>query len=157
MKKSIIFLLITMLFSACAATKTVYVPAETVHKIEYRDSLIRVIDTVKVEIPKEKIVEVIPQIDTSRIETKIAYSVAYLDTDNKVIHHTLENKPEGLKTIIDTVVVIKTRTEYMEKPYIQEIEVPTPYIPKIFWAALWFSIGVIILIFLKLYLKFKGL
>lgn len=157
MRKYVFFFLVILFFSACATTKTVYVPTESVHKIEYRDSVIRIVDTVKIEIPREKIIEVVPQLDTSVLETKLAISTAYLDTDNKVIHHTLENKPNSLKTAIDTVVVIKTKTEYLEKPVIQEIEKPIKYVPKIFWVALWFSIGVIILIVLKLYLKFKGL
>ena len=156
MRKYVIFFLVILFFSACATTKTVYVPTESVHKIEYRDSVIRIVDTVKIEIPKEKIIEVVPQLDTSVLETKLAISTAYLDTDNKVIHHTLENKPNSLKTAIDTVVVIKTKTEYLEKPVIVEVEKEVKYIPKIYRYAMWFSLTVLLMIGLKLFSKFKG-
>lgn len=156
MKKILKNIWILSIFLLWGCTKTVYVPTETIYKTEVRDSIIYFKDTIEVRIPEEKIVEVLPEIDTSFLETNIASSVAYLDRDNKTLHHTLENKPTSLKTVIDTVIVTKVVKEYLEKPYIQEIEVPTPYIPKIFWAALVFSIVVIIVIVLKIYLKFKG-
>ena len=141
----------------CAATKTVYVPTENTHRIEYKDSIIHIKDTVIVEVPKEVIREVKPIIDTSRLETKIAISEAFVDTVSMKLHHTLKNKPNSLKTAIDTIVIVKTKTEYLEKPVIVEVETPLPYVPKIFWAALVFSIVVIIVIVLKIYLKFKGM
>lgn len=153
--KNLVFFLLFFFSVSCVPTKTIYVPTENTHRIEYRDSIVHIVDTLKVEIEKEKIVEVKPIIDTSRLETKIAISEAFVDTVSMKLHHTLKNKPNGLKMAIDTVVIVKTKTEYLEKPVIQEIEVPVKYIPKVFWFTLWFSILGVIFIIIKIYLKFK--
>lgn len=117
-----LLIIFSIILMGCA--KTVYVPVQGETKIEIRDSLIRVVDTIRVEIPKEKIVEVLPQLDTSRIETKLAISTAYLDTNKKTINHTLEHKKGALKAKIDTVFITQTKTEYKDKVVIQEVEVP---------------------------------
>ena len=70
-------------------------------KIEYRDSIIKITDTIKVNIPVEKYIKVIPKIDTSYLETKVAKSISYYDTLNNNIYHSLENK-NILKTKVDT-------------------------------------------------------
>lgn len=118
-------------------TKTVYVPVQGENIIEYKDSVIRVVDTVTIEIPKEKIVEVVPEVDTSYLETKLAYSMAYLDRNNKTINHTLEHKETALKAQIDTVIITQTKTEYKEKVVVEEVEVP--YIPKWAWIVMMYA------------------
>lgn len=150
MKKILKFIWIIGIILLWGCAKTVYVPAETIYKTEVRDSIIYLKDTIEVKIPEEKIVEVLPEIDTSFLETNIASSTAYLDRDNKTLHHTLENKSTSLKTVIDTVIVTKIVKEYIEKPIITEVEVPKPYIPKIFWVLLIYAVGTIILFILKL-------
>lgn len=135
MKRLIILGLVLMVVFGCA--KTVYVPVQGEHTIEIRDSIIRVVDTVTIEIPKEKIVEVIPEVDTSYLETKLAHSTAYLDRNKRTIHHTLEHKKTALKTQIDTVFVTQTRTEYKDKVVIEEVEVPV--IPKWCWIIMMYA------------------
>lgn len=141
--------------TACAATKTVYVPTQAETKIEYRDTTIYLRDTIRVEIPKEVIREVIPIVDTSILETSVAKSQAWIDTINKKLMHHLENKKTNLKAKVDTVVIVKTKNEYIEKPIIQEVEVPVKYIPKIYNYSLWFSIAVIAFILGRFILRFK--
>lgn len=149
MKKILKFIWIIGIFLLWGCTKTVYVPAETIYKTEVRDSIIRITDTLRVEVPKEVIKEVLPIIDTSRLETKVAQSIAYVDTLNRKLFHKLENKP-SFNTKIDTIVKVVYKTEYLEKPIITEVEVPKPYIPKIFWVLLIYAVGTIILFILKL-------
>lgn len=135
MKKIIV--LLTILLVGCATSKIQYVPVQGEHTIEIRDSIIRVVDTVTIEIPKERIVEVVPEVDTSYLETKLAHSTAYLDRNKRTIHHTLEHKKTALKTQIDTVFVTQTKTEYKDKVVIEEVEVPV--IPKWCWIVMMFA------------------
>ena len=135
--------------------KTVYVPVQGETKIEIRDSLIRVVDTIRVEIPKERIVEVIPQLDTSRLETKLAISTAYLDTNKKTINHTLEHKKGALKTKIDTVFITQTKTEYVEKPIIETVEVEKPYIPTWAWIIICYAALISGLMIMRIIGKFR--
>jgi hypothetical protein len=153
MKKLLKFILIYGLFLLCGCTKTVYIPTETIYKTEVRDSIIYLKDTIEVKIPEEKIVEVLPEIDTSFLETNIASSTAYLDRDNKTLHHTLENKPTSLKTVIDTVVVTKIVKEYLEKPIITEVEKEIPYVPVFAWICIIYSI---LSIGIKIYRLFRN-
>jgi hypothetical protein len=140
MQKILSFLVSLLFLSSCAATKVQYIPVQGEHIIEYRDSIIRYVDTVTIEIPKEKVVEVVPEVDTSYLETKLAYSTAYLDRNKRTIHHTLEHKETALKTQIDTVIITQTKTEYMEKPVIETVEVEKPYIPTLFWIAMCYMV-----------------
>ena len=153
--KNILIIIITFLFVSCAATKTVYIPTEAVTKIEYRDSLIYIRDTVKIEIPKEIVREVVPQVDTSRLETSVAISEAYLDTLDRRLHHTLKNKETALKAKLDTIVRVEYINHYIEKPIIKEVEVEVSYIPTFAWICIVFSFMVIAGIIVKIFLKFK--
>jgi len=155
MKKYLIIFGIIFLTACASSKRVVYVPTQAETKIEYRDTTIHIRDTIRVEIPKEVIREVIPIVDTSRLETSVAKSQAWIDTVNKKLMHNLENKKTNLKTKVDTVVIVKTKNEYIEKPVIQEVEVPVKYIPKIYNYSLWFSIAVIAFVLGRFILKFK--
>lgn len=131
----VVLICLLLSLNSCVATK--YVPVQGEHRIEIRDSIIRVVDTVTIEIPKERIVEVIPEVDTSYLETKLAYSTAYLDRNNKTIHHTLEHKKTALKAPIDTVFITHVKTEYKDKVVVEEVEVPV--IPKWCWIIMMYA------------------
>ena len=149
--KKIYSILILLFFVGCATTK--YIPVQGETRIEIRDSIIRVVDTVTIEVPKEKIVTVIPEVDTSYLETKLAFSTAYLDRNNKTIHHTLEHKKTALKTQIDTVFVTQTRTEYKDKVVIEEVEVP--YIPNWLWGVCIYAALTVGILLMKIIGKFR--
>lgn len=70
--------------------KIVEVPVES--QTEVRDSLVYIRDTVRVDIPVEVTKVVMPAVDTSHISTSFAESTAYLDTLERRIHHTLQQK-----------------------------------------------------------------
>ena len=151
MKKLFILILLLVLVS-CGTTK--YTPVQTIEKIEYRDSLIYIKDTITIPIEKEVIKEVIPSIDTSYLETSVAKSVAYLDTAKRQLHHTLTQEGE-VKTIIDTTHIITYIDRIVEKEVPVEVEVEKPYIPTFFWIVTIYAAIITILIVFKAYLKLK--
>ena len=152
MKKILIFIVAALLMSC---TKTIYVPVQGENKIEYRDSVIHIVDSVKVPIPVEKVVEIVPELDTSRLETSIAYSEAFLDTKTRKLNHTLKNKETALKGKLDTIVRVEYINKYIEKVVVQEVPVPERYIPTLYKYSMWFSVIVILLVGVRLFLKFK--
>jgi hypothetical protein len=125
-----------------------YVPVQTEEKIIIKDSIIKVIDTVTVEVPKEVVKEVIPQIDTSVLETSVAKSVAFLDTTKRKIHHTLEQKGK-IKTIIDTCYITKVEEKivFQDRP----IEVEVPKRDNIFWFSIIFNIIILLVAIMRLF------
>ena len=147
-----LFILI-LLFIAVSCSTTKYTPVQTIEKIEYRDSLIYIKDTITIPIEKEVIKEVMPSIDTSYLETSVAKSVAYLDTAKRQLHHTLTQEGE-IKTIIDTFFMVKYTDRIVEKEVPVEVEVEKPYIPTFFWIVAIYAAIITLLIALKAYLKF---
>lgn len=156
MKKIVIFAL-TVLFVGCATPKIVYVPTEAKTIIEYRDTTIRLVDTIKVDVPREVIKEVMPILETSRLETSVAYSEAYVDTIERRLHHRLHNKQTALKGKLDTIVRVEYVNEYIEVPIIKEVEVEKPYIPIFAWICIIFTVCWSVLKIAKIIWKAKGL
>lgn len=138
-------LFISLLLYGCGQIK--YVPIKTEEKVIVKDSIIKVIDTLKVEVPKEVVKEVLPAIDTSVLETSVAKSVAFLDTLERKLHHTLEQKGK-LKVQIDTCYITQTveKIIYQDRP----IEVEVPKRDNIFWYSIIFNILIIIFVILKI-------
>lgn len=124
------FSLLYVLLCGCSTIKEV--PIQQIDRIEYRDSVVFVHDTISVPVPYEVIREVIPDIDTSYLETSVARSVAYLDKEKKQLSHSLEQKGE-VKTKYDTVIVVEYVDKYIEREIPVTVEVEKPYIPKFFW------------------------
>lgn len=134
------------MFTGCSTLKEV--PVQTVEKIEYRDSLVYVHDTLTIPIPYEKIVEVVPEIDTSYLETSVAKSTAYLDTAKRKLHHTLEQKG-SIKYIHDTVHVV----EYVDRVYEKEVPVEVEVIKYKRDALFWVLVGWTLLTLLVMVLR----
>jgi hypothetical protein len=143
-----------LMMTSCAGIKQI--PVQTVEKVVYRDSLIYINDTVRVEIPKEVVKEVVPQIDTSYLKTSLAESVAYLDTTERKLHHTLTQKGE-IKIKYDTIVKVQYVDRIVEKEVPVEVEVIKYKRDTFFWVLLgWAALCVgyaLLNFFIRKYLK----
>lgn len=153
MKRILTFIISVLCLVGCATTQ--YVPTTTIDRIVYRDTTIVINDTIMVPIEKEVIKEVIPELDTSYLETSVAKSVAYLDTAKRQLHHTLTQEGK-VEYIVDTFYTTTYVDRYIEKPVIQEVEVIRYKRDNLFWISIIFNILVICYIGLRVYLKIKG-
>lgn len=151
-----LILLVMILFSfiGCGTTQ-VLAEKETIEKIIVKDSLIYR-DSI-VYIPQERIVEIVPQLDTLFMDIETASSKAYLDTTNMLLRGELKSKK---KEVVKYQTIIEYRdrvdTVYIKEPQPYEVIKKERYIPSIFW---WSLIGNIIVIFylgFRIYLKIKG-
>ena len=134
----------------CSTVK--YVPIQTEERVEVRDSLIYIRDTVTVEIPKEIVKEIVPSDTISILKTSVAVSEARLEQGH--LHHTLEQSGT-IKTKIYTFYVTKIveKAVYKDRPV--EVEVPVKYVPSFYKFCLWWFIGSVILIALWIVMKIK--
>ena len=143
-------------FVGCSTTR--YVPVKEIEKevINYKDS-VRIRDSIVV-IPVERIVDVVPAYDTLNLETTQARAKAYVDTTLHLLRGSIENKDKA-KTEVREVVkfVERTDTVYVEKPVPYEVEKKVRYVPAFFKFTALFFVGVILLIIIRIVLKFKGL
>lgn len=144
-----LFILIAMLTS-CSVIKEV--PVATIERVEYRDSLIYVKDTITVEIPQEKVIYVGPADTTSQIATSLAFSEAKIDKG--ILTHTLEQKGQ-IQAKIDTVFKVEYIDRIIEKEVPVEVVVTEYKRDGLFWYLLCFQIAVIIFLVIRLYFKLK--
>lgn len=144
--------LLMLSIGGCGTTKIIPVENKEITKIEIRDSVVYR-DTV-IYIPQEKIVEVVPQLDTLRMEIETAEAKAYLDTDMLMLRGELKSKRATQKEYIERIEIReRTDTVYIERP--QPYEVPKPYTPKWAWWSLIINIVGVLWVAFKIYLKFK--
>ena len=151
MKRTLTLAIAILCLVGCGTIKEI--PVQTIEKIEYRDSLIYVKDTVTIEIPVEKIVQMVPQDTTSQISTSLAFSEAKVEQG--ILTHTLEQKGQ-IKAQIDTVFKVEYIDRIVEKeiPVITEVE--KPYIPTFFWIITIYAAIISLLMAFRAYLKLKG-
>ena len=149
MKRLFILILLFVLVS-CGTTK--YTPVQTIEKIEYRDSIVYVNDTITIEVPKEKVVYVRPADTLSQISTSLAFSEAKVEKG--ILTHTLEQKGQ-IKAKIDSFFIVKYIDRIVEKEVPVEVEVEKPYIPTFFWIVAIYAAIITLLIVFKAYLKLK--
>lgn len=145
-------ILLAITIGGCGTAKIIPVENKEITKVEIRDSIVYRDTTIY--IPKERIVEVTPQLDTLRMEIDNAVSTAYLDTTMLMLRGELKSKRATQKEYIERIEYReRTDTVYIERP--QPYEVPKPYIASWCWWSLIINIvGVLILCF-RLYIKFQ--
>lgn len=151
--KNIKLILITwisgLLVCSCGTPKYI-----TVRETEVIKDTVKIkADTVRVEIPKEVIINVVPQLDTLKMETSVAESVAYLDTLTRTLKGSISNKKTELKKEIQVV----EKTKFVKT----EVEVPVPYeviknkTPRWAWVLLAVNVSIVVGFLVSLHLKFK--
>lgn len=138
-----------LLLVSCGTPKYI-----TVKEKEYiKDTVLIKADTVKVDIPVEVKVNVVPELDTLKMETSVAESTAYLDTLTNTLKGTLKNKKTELKKEIQVV----EKTKYVE----HKVEVPVPYevvktkVPLWAWILLSIDVSLLVGFLLSLWFKFR--
>ena len=142
-------LVLGLLATSCGTIKEI--PVQTIEKVVYRDSLIYVNDTLTIPVPYEKIVEVVPEVDTSYLETSVAKSTAYLDTAKLKLHHTLEQKG-SIKYIHDTVHVVQYVDRIITKDVPVEVEVIKYKRDSLFWVLVGWALLCIAYAIIKIFL-----
>ena len=125
MKRLLLVLLILMI-TGCGITRVIQVPVETKRDSVIIEKIVERIDTVKIEIPGEKVYVI--REDSSHLETAVAISDAKIDSTG-MLHHSLTNKDVELKKeIVYKDKIIEKRVE-VEKEVPVEVEVPVRYVP----------------------------
>lgn len=152
MRKILCFSLLFALLCSCSTIKEV--PINHIDRIEYRDSVVYIHDTVSVPVPYEVVKEVLPDVDTSYLETSVAKSIAYLDKEKKQLSHTLEQKGT-VKTKLDTVIVVEYVDKYIEREIPITVEVEKPYIPDFFWIVTIYAAIISTWWLIKLWMKLR--
>lgn len=122
-QNSILILALCWLISACATPKVVQDYQRDSVAVEVRDSLILRDSVIYVEVPKESDKAVLPDADTSRLETSLALSEAWVNEGR--LYHTLRNRHEALIPIeVKLPKYLHSEREYLirEKQVTVEVE-----------------------------------
>lgn len=118
LKYTMLIFSILSIFS-CSSIK--YVPASTDTHTEYRDSVIYRVDTLRIPVPVETVKEVVPPMDTLKMETSVAEAKVWADTSTKTLKGEMRNKKTEL---LSPQVVYKEKIVYRDS--LVEKEVPVP-------------------------------
>lgn len=149
-----LFIIFLLTFMGCSTTRYATVSGVEKEVTNHKDS-IRIRDSIVV-IPVERIVDIVPQYDTLKLETTQARAKAYVDTTLHLLRGSIENKDKA-KTEVREVVkfVEKIDTLYIDKPVPYEVEKQVIYVPAIYKLSLIFMIATIALTVIRLILKYK--
>ena len=153
MRRIIAYIIAAVMFLGCATIRPVPVNTETV--FNYIDSLV-IKDSVRVvELPVERITDIIPIYDTLELETSLAGSKTWLDTTFHMLRGEIHNKPQAsLPTPYEEHIVYRDSTVTKEVPV--EVEKIVTVHPK-YEPWLWIYVIVSILaVGLYIYIKNVG-
>ena len=114
------------LISGCSSPR--YISSSNM-RIVSKDSLVVHTELISVALPLES--HSIITKSKSHLETSVAESDAEIDSLG-LLHHTLVNKKDSIKTKIQYVDRISYRDSIQTKEVPVEVKVPVPYIPKFF-------------------------
>ena len=148
-----IFLIIVVwafygLISGCSSPR--YIPASNI-KIIAKDSLFVQTKLISVALPLESHTIVTPT-KKSHLETSVATSDAEIDSLG-MLHHTLVNKKDSIKTKIQYIDKIVYRDSIETKEVPVPVEVKVPYIPKFYKFTFAFFGIFVLFIVIKLLIK----
>ena len=151
-KSSLVFCaLIAVVFTACSP-KIVYVPTNTDTHIEYRDSVIYKVDTLKINVPVETVKEVVPPRDTLKMDTSVAEARAWVDATTNTLKGEMKNKKTALS---QPQVVYKEKIQYRDSLITKEVPVPVEVEKKVPYVPLFWKIMSVIGILAVAYIAFK--
>ena len=133
-----IFLIIVMgcSMAGCGMLKKTPKPTNTT-VYTYKDSVI-INDSIRVvDLPVEKIIDLVPVYDTLEMETSLAKSRAWVDTSKHLLRGSIMNKPQAkLKTENKEKIVYRDSISTKEVPVPYEVvKIETKY-PTLFWVLL---------------------
>ena len=141
-----------LLFIVCSCGPVRYIPVNNNETVNIRASVVLRDSTVITYLQKEKIKEIVPELDTLVMNTKYAKSVSYLDTTTNTLQGTLEQ----LDSVpVKTKIVFKDRIITQEKIVEKEIPVEVVREKKVTPKWIWWSLGFNFLILLYLIVKLK--
>lgn len=133
-----------LLFIVCSCGPVRYIPIAKNETINIKDSVVLRDSTVITYLQKEKIKEIVPELDTLVMNTKYAKSISYLDTTTNTLQGTLEQ----LDSVpVKTKIVFKDRIITQEKIVEKEIPVEVVREKKVTPKWIWWSLGLNFLIF----------
>ena len=150
MKKIVLIFLLVFVVCSCGPVR--YIPVEKNETVNIRDSVVLRDSTVITYLQKERIKEVVPELDTLVMESTYARSKSYLDTTTNTLQGTLEQ----LDSVpVKTKIVFKDRIITQEKIVKKDIPVEVVREKKVTPKWIWWSLGCNLLILLFLILKMK--
>ena len=153
MNKIFAIVSILIFLSSCSCFKNV--PRDEIHYVQKDSIILKIVDSIRY-IPVERYVDIVHTYDTLKLETSLASSTAYVDTNTYTLKGKIENK-KGLEKCYKIVekYVEKCDTIYVKVPVTVEVEKPVKYIPKFFWVTLVYAVLVTLLFAVKIYLKLR--
>lgn len=143
--KIVLLLAVTETMVGCGLfTKPSQPQPSTQVQVTYKDSTI-VKDSIRiVDLPVERIVDMVAVYDTLELETSLAKSRAWVDTSRHALVGGIENKKQAkIKVEYRERLIYRDSIYIKEVPVPYEVEVEKVKYPTLFWILLVFAVTVI--------------
>lgn len=116
-----LFFIFVVIFTACSPK---IVPVHNDTTVVYRDTTIFRTDTVEVPLPVERVVEVVPEMDTLILRTSLAESKTWLDTTRRMLRGEIRNTKTSVQAEINVPENFHSRDSVatVEIPVTVEVE-----------------------------------
>jgi len=167
MKRGFVIIGLILLMALAGCSRHTAAPPSVSHHDQQdsiREKVVTRIDTIKVmvpvEIPVERFINVLPDTDTSTLETSVAVSTAFIDS-NGFLHHSLDNKAQTVETPVDVTVPVTetTHEEFHSKADSDTVYVAVPaqlskgqkFLINMGWGAIVVIIGLLLFLGWKLW------
>ena len=133
------FLLVVASMTGCGIFKKAQRP-ENITQYTYIDSLV-IKDSIRVvDLPVERIVDIVPDYDTLEMETSLAKSKSWVDTTSHTLRGEIENKPQAkIKVPYKEHIVFRDSISIKEVPVPYEVIKKEIKYPLAFWILLAFA------------------
>ncbi len=114
-------LLCMALFGCCPCRKISTATQSDSVRVEVRESIVKVRDTVYIEVPAESVAQTVRD-TTSHLETEYATSDARINADG-TLTHSLRNKPQKRAAEVEAEVIYRDSIVYRDKQVTDIVEV----------------------------------
>ena len=128
----------------CGVLKKPQVQPSTQTAYTYKDSTV-IRDSLRVvDLPVERIVDVVPAYDTLKLETSLAKASVWVDGLNHLLAGKIENKAKAkIRVEYRDRIIYRDSLETKEVPVPYEVTVEKTKYPALFWVLLVFAVMVI--------------
>lgn len=121
MNRIVIILSVIFVLSGCCSQKLLNTSTTDSIRVEIRDRIVHIRDTVTLEVPVE-IERVVTRDTISHLETSFASSDASIDSGG-YLHHSLANKAGKRPVGVKTEVIVRDSIVYRDRKVINTVEV----------------------------------
>lgn len=144
----LLFIGICLTLVGCSPTRQTITTYRQIDSLVVRDSV------VYVDLPVERVVDIVPVYDTLHLSTSVASASAWVDTSYHILRGEIENSDIPIQTVVQYVDHYHVRDSIVTQEVKVEVPVEVVRYPKSYWVFLSLIVAFVIYSVIFIYKKF---